>query len=334
MTSVEKNKVLENIIAHTRKFDLHTIEPLTAEEKHGLAVSLIDYAQTHTKQLDRMARIVGFMVPYIPANKRFSLLSRLINVLHDSEKDFGKDIYNALDFSVARYLQPLELLSLANLLSEFMHSQNNKWREASMWGLIRIIPHLHAVNQKEYAQDIYLLGAYPEMRGKVVDGLTSLIYSLNQEARTELTVFFADMLKKQDVLGSRGFAIDLLVRVTPSLPEEDRVIVADHVSPLIYFSDADLVKKSIRYFATVISLLPENERHHYTHMIAGLINDNTMRADVIRAIEKSLPFLTNSKDKLQFVELLMQYRNALTETEVFDEASLGLELNYYQDKLT
>lgn len=332
MTSIQKDKLLEHIIAHARKFDLHDIEQLTAEEKHGLAMSLVDYAQTHTKHLDRIARVVGFMVPYLPANRRFPFLSRLINVLHASEKDFGKDIYNALDFSVARFLQPLELLSLANLLSEFMHSQNNKWREASMWGLIRVIPHLHPVNQKEYAQDIYLLGAYPEMRSKVVDGLTSLIYSLNQEARTDLTVFFADMLKKQDVLGSRGFAIDLLVRVTPSLAEEDRVMLADHVSPLIYFTDTDLVKKTIRYFASVISLLPVNERHHYTHMIAGLVNDNTLRTDVIQAIEKSLPFLSNSKDKLQFLELLMQYRN--TVTEAHDDSTLGLELNYYQDKLS
>jgi len=334
MGKLTANIIFDKIVNHLGKFDLNDIEQLSSDEKYSLATDLVDYTEKNTDTLDRIARIVGYMVPYISSDKRFSLLSRLINLLHESEKDFGQDIYNALDFSVARLVHTLELISLANLLSEFMHSKNNKWRQASMWGLIRVIPHLHSVNQKEYATDIYMLGQYKEMREKVVDGLTSLIFSLEQDQRTELTIFFADMLRQQDVLGSRFFAIDLLARVTPALAEEDRIMVADHVSPLIYFTDVDIVKKSVSFFASIISLLPVGERFHYTQMIAGLINDKEVHSEIVSAIERSLPFLLDSREKLQFVELLMQYKTKKTFRSKEEGEDLSLSLDYYHDKLT
>jgi len=317
----------KHIMSGDSEFDIREIERLSSEEKYECVHKLLDACENDKNCIGRVVRYVGTMIPYISSDKRYACISKIIRILHDSEEIYGKDVYNLLDFSIVKSLQPLELISLANMLSDYMNQEDNQRREMSMWGLIRIIPYLHSVNQKEFAHDIYLWFDDEKIRDHVLEGLTSLIYSMDQNNRYDMIFFFADILKGNESPTIKYFALELLKNVIAALPEGDRVLVADNVAPMIYFTDTQLVKKSLEFFASVISILPAADRFHYTQLIAGLINDRSVRSEVMQAIEKALPFLTTQNEKIQFMDLLKQFDSDSSAKS--DEDGFEYESAYY-----
>lgn len=315
--------LIENIINGNGHFNLQQIECLSADEKYNLAVDLLNTCEEKTEVMNQVVRAVSLIIPYMASDKRYSCLRRLLSILRNAEDLYDKDVYDVLDFSVVESLQPLELLSLANILSHDMHSSQGVTREASMWGLIRLIPYLHSINQKEYAQDVCLMFSDPDCHQSVLSGLCALVFSLNQQNRLNLVSFFASSLKSMEDPESKFLTVELLKRVTASLPEKERVVVADCVAPLLYYTTSpELVKQTLDYFASVINLMPMNQRYHYTQLVAGMINDLSVRREVLFVIEKAIPFLSTECDRSEFRDILKRCRNVFSER---DEERLALQ---------
>lgn len=296
-----------------------------ADQKYRVLRELFEYCNINKDLLPQTLKLSGYIVPQLGSGRRFACLVRIFEILHDSEQLFGKDIYNLLDFSIVRALMPLEVISLANILAGYVNSSPHRLKEVSIWGLVRLIPHMHSVNQKEYANEIFQMHTEPQIRSQVLESLTTLIYSMDQSDRANLIHFFADVFKKNESAGDKYFTVDLLEKVTPALPEHDRTYVAEHVVPLIYFSDTRLVKKAIEFFSMIINLLPSSDRFYYAQTITSLINDLSVKSDVIHAIEKSLPFLIRPEERNQLADILKQFGRTSYSSDVDDDQESFLQ---------
>ncbi|MBU0504461.1 MAG: hypothetical protein ABII18_13305 [bacterium] len=299
------NELLYAILRGEQNINGSHLENLSIIDRSWLLNSLFEQAKDKKVNKENCLRISCTIVPYLEPEKRYAALTHIISILYTDTAGLikTKDFFNT---HLMRSLQPLELISFAYLLSDSMSHKNVSISELAMWGLSMIIPLLHSVNQKEFAYDIYLVTTMKNRHKLGLDCLTDLLFNIDNAGRHSLIFFFSEMLKKDDTV-ARYFIIDLLTKMTAALPEEERTSVADAIAPLIYFNDTILVRKSLNYFATVISLLPSSERFYYTQMIAGLINDHSLKQDVIKAIEKALPFLANEHEKMIFLELLSQF---------------------------
>lgn len=301
------SSLLKKILEGPEDFEFCEFECLDGQEKYECTMKLLEACERNKECVDRVMRFVGHVVPHLKSEMRFGCVQRVIRILHESEAVFGKDVYNVLDFSIVRSLQPLELISLANTLADYMNHPDNQSPGVSLWGLVRLIPYIHSVNQKEFAHEIYQLNRKAGLRQDALEGLTSLIYSMDQRGRSDMIFFFTDVIKGNEDGEAKQFALDLLKGVIGTLPESDRVMIADTVAPLLYYSDTALVKKAIAFFASVMSLIPQQDRFHFTQILAGLIHDGTLRRDVVDAIEKSLPFLAGENERAHFRGLLRQF---------------------------
>lgn len=323
---VSQQRIIEGIIRTEGQYDLREVELLSNDEKYRLVVALFEHCTKDPAAALIILRFVGDIIPCVHPSKRFACLVKLVDVVQNSDKLQGKDIYDVLDFSVVESLQPLELLSLANQLSDYLQKSYEVSREAALWGLIRIIPYMHDINRKEYAQEIFLMSSNPDLRKPVLEALIHLLFNLDLKARLSLTHFFADVLKAQNDGVEKIFVLKLLKHVTPTLPAKERVVVADCVAPLLYYADGELVKVSLGYFASVISLMPEDQRYHYTQLVAGMINDLSVRSDALMTIEKVLAFLPTENERSEFRDVLKDY-GKLRDDEDFDRESarVGIE---------
>lgn len=297
------------------EFDENETAGWSMPQRSKLFCWLMNICKKDHHCLDRVLRYAGGMVPYLDSRERYACLADIIHLLHQSEDLYGKDVYDLLDFSVVRSLQPLELISLSNMLTNYMHEGKHAMREASVWGLIRVIPYLHSVNQKEFAHDIYVAARDPKMTDQILNGLTFLIYSLDQVHRSGMMLFFVESLKGSEPVEQKYFILELIKKTAGAIPERERVRIADSVAPLLYFADKLLVKKAIEYFAEVMNLLPKEERFHFGELVTGLIDHEEFYFDVVRAIEKITPFLQTDREKEHFENILKAVRQRKSQSE-------------------
>ncbi len=310
------DQMSQGIIQKTNEVPYSEIERLSHEEQNHLIDSLVNHMKKSPPETrSHVLRCLIEMTPNLEPDKLFYRLSQIISLLNIKMPIQGINQKTVISSEIIEKLQPLELISLAYELSEHMKGSGLLINDTSFWGLINILPHLHPLNQKEFAYDVFMLTTNPDKQALVLDGLTSLLFQTDHDGKMNLTMFFAEMLNKEDQPHTRYFIIDLLTNMTPALPEVERVLIADHVAPFIYFEDLQLVKKSIDYFASVICLLPAHERFSYAEMIAGLSNNNSVRNEIINAIKKAVPFLESHHEKTTMLDLLSQLENETTELD-------------------
>ncbi len=324
---------IEKSLHGNGSFDYADIGSLNGEERLNCVKRLIAECESDTNIVMRVLPQIVSLVPLVNQDQRYHCIHRIISLLNAHPQTGTRDMYNILDFAVVKSLQPLELISLAGELAGHMNGGGHaSQRESNAWALIRLIPYLHPINQKEFAHDLYMLHRDEHLRTMVLDGLCSLIYSMDQYSRSDMTFFFADELKRNEIPADKFFVLELLKRVTPVLPESDRIQLADGIAPLLFYTDTLLVKRAIDFFANVISILPPGERFHYAQLTAGLINDFSVRHDVVIVLEKAIPFLSGEAEKMQLSELIHQFedsegsrRDASSWEFVFESATVASE---------
>lgn len=322
---IAMQQMIADIIWTQGQYDLRKIELLSHDEKYSLVAVLLEHSAREPGSAAIVVRFVGSIIPYVHSSKRYTCLMNLIDTVQNSGELCGKNIYDVLDFSVVKSLQPLEVLSLANQLSDYLHKGPQIAQETALWGLVRVIPCMHEINQKEHAQEIFLKSADERVGKHVMEALVYLMFNLDLRARLSLTHFFADVLKGQNDSAEKIFILKLFKHVTPTLPDRDRVVVADCVAPLLYYADATLVKVALDYFGVVIALMPEDQRYHYTQLVSGIINDLSVRAEALATIEKVLAFLPTESERSEFRDVLRDY-NQLHHDEDMGEARLAVAI--------
>lgn len=283
---------------------LRDIAHLKCEEKFTIASDLIDACGRDKTIIPHVVRCVGGLVPQLRSDCRFRCVVKILDLSQQASNISRKDLFHVLDFALMQSLLPLEMITLANMLADGVTQQQGVLREAFMWGLIRVIPFMHAVNQKEYAFDIFHLQEDESLRVQILEALTTLIFSMDQENRVDMTFFFLDYLKRNESEEIKTFTLELMKKVAPVLPENDRLQVADTVVPLMYFGEEIVAKKTIDFLACSIGLLDEGERFHYAQMVAGLLDKPSLRTGAAEALERIIHFLNDEQDREELRQVM------------------------------
>lgn len=288
--------------------DLKELDCFSSDEKFDLAKRLLATCQGETTKIPMTVKTLCHLLPRLAVNERYGVLMKLAQVLHDNaQKVFVKDAYSTLDPSVFASLQPLELISLANQMVAYLENGSYTSRETAMWGLMRLIPYMHDINQKEFAQEIYITSSESYMRSRALDVLSDLIFSLREDDRIGMCHFFADIIKSNEEYGAKTFTIEFLGRVIQALKPAERSLIADCIAPALYFSDIYLARAALEYFAEALPHLPENERYHYLQMVAALTSDVSLRLEAVAVVDRSLSLLASDNERATFLSILENY---------------------------
>lgn len=265
---------------------------------------------------------VGCMIPQIQSSMRLILVHRLLDLCETIDMPMGRASLHFLDNVLVESLAPDERIQIAQRLSKKIADELLFTRETYLWGLVRIIPHLHPIHQKEYAQAIFTLSEDSMMRHHALDALCALIFSLAREPRMGMVLFFVDELSRDSKFLSKYFALELLKKTASALPENELVMVADKIAVLIFHTDPDVVRKTCDYFASIMSFIPLAQRASYAQMMATLVSDENLREDVFMALERIVPLIPQSEARLQFCDLLKNDESCVS--GVYFDSSEGL----------
>lgn len=289
--------------------NLRDIAHLGGEEKFVIVNDLFDACARDPDIIPRVIRCVSGLVPHLRSDKRFRCVTRILRLAEQAPSVTRKDLFHVLDYALMQSLLPLEMIALAGLLADGMLHHAGSYRNACVWGLIRVIPFMHVVNQKEYAQDIFALHQERELEQEVIEALTALIYSMDQQNRVDLAFFILENLKRNESAEVKSFTLELLNKIIPVLPENDRLQVADTVVPLLYFGEEPVTKKSIVFMTSIIGLLEETERVHYAQMMAGLLGRPNVHQLVMESIDRMIPFLNDEEDRVELRNMMNAHQN-------------------------
>ena len=177
---------------------LRDIAHFKCEEKFTVACDLVDACMRDKTIIPHVMRSLGGLIPQLRSDCRFRCVVKILDLSEQAPSISRKDLFHVLDFALMQSLLPLEMITLATMLADGVAEHQGVLREAFMWGLIRVIPFMHAVNQKEYAFDIFRLQEDAVLRVQVLEALTTLIFSMDQENRVDMTFFFLDNLKRNE----------------------------------------------------------------------------------------------------------------------------------------
>lgn len=255
---------------------------------------------------------VGCLVPQMPATLRLQTVHRMLDLCEKMELPTGRSSLHFLDGRLMQALQTPERLQLATRLRQRLEDSRIFARETAMWGLVRTIPHLHSIHQKEFAQSIFSLCVDNYMRHHALEGLCTLIFSLSREPRIEMVLFFTEELKRENKFLTRYFTLELLKKVASALPAGHLLLVTDAVAPMIYHTDSDVVRKTLDFYISVMNFISPEQRYSYAQMLAALANDASLREDVIAALERIVPLLPHNEERSSFRELLESSENTIS----------------------
>lgn len=302
---------------------LRDIAHLSCEEKYAIACDLIDACTRDTSGIPHVICCLGGLIPQLRSDRRFRCVVRILDLSKQASSISQKELFHILDLSLMQSLLPLEMITLGNMLADGVAEHRGLLRETFMWGLIRVIPFMHAVNQKEYAFDIFRLQEDEGLRAQVLEALTALIFSLGLENRVDMTFFFLDNLKRNESEEVKTFTLDLMRKVTPVLPENDRLQIADTVVPLLYFAEESVAKRTIEFLAATVGFLDEGERYHYTQMIVGLLDKTNLRVCAAEALERAIHFLNDEQDRAELRHVLSSHEGHSSQPDQQQEEYQG-----------
>lgn len=247
---------------------------------------------------------LGCLIPQMPETSRLGAVEKILDLCQSTDLPYGKSTFHFLDNGLMQSLSPSQRAQIAARLRKSMDESRHFTREATLWGLVRVIPFLHSIHQREYAQSIFSLCGDGTMRHHALEALCSLIFSLSREPRMMLMMFFADELRRENDFLTKYFTLELLKKTSSALPEEPLLQVVDRVAPLIYSTDSDVVRKALDYFVAIMSFIPGGQRYCYIQMLSGLVNDGALREDVIVALDRLVPLLPTDEERACFREIL------------------------------
>lgn len=271
--------------------DLRDLDALSADELSEFLNGLITMPVGNAVTAENILSCFTYAIPKFDTNRRFAYVAKMLAISEKLESNSGRAAFHFLATGLLRSLSTTERVTLAGMMRDNMVSHQSITHEAAMWGLIRIIPHLHNLNKKEFAHDIFMMSRDPQMRHHVLEGLTALIFSLDRDDRTGMVMFFAEGLKRECPYLLKYFTIELLKKIVSALPEAERLLIADAVAPLVFHTDQDLVRNSLDFFVTVMGFIDETQRYHYAQMLATLLGDVGLQDDAVVALERILPYL-------------------------------------------
>lgn len=290
-------------------------ERLSSQERVTVADRLLKDASVNKIYVDDITQCVADMVPKMEADQRFHFARKIYAFINDSQGFDGRETFKIFNDTLLFSLHENERIKLADIFRDGLQVNHVTACEAHLWGLVYVVPTLSAIDQKGYAQSAVLLARHESLRDMVHDGLSRLIFALNRDQRTDMAYYIAENLKRDETKDFKRFLVRVLQNVTSSVPEEDRILIADAVAPLIFDTDMHLVRRALDFFAKNTITLPLRQRYPYALMISGLANDMSLGYDVRETLRAILPSLMEAQEKEQIHWVITQSEGGFSATQ-------------------
>lgn len=272
-------------------------ERLSSMETVKVATKLLHDASVNQVYVDDIIQCVVEMVPQMEERQRFPFLCKIYAFISEAGNFNGEKTFKAFNNQLLKQFEDHDLMNLADVFRDGMQPNYVTSCEAHMWGLVNVIPVLPTIYQREYAQDILRLARHTDLQGIVIKGLSRLIFKLDREERTDMTYYLAEDLKKSDSAGIKRFIISFLDNVTSSLPEDDRILIADSVAHVLFDTDIGLVRKGLEFFERNVQALPRAQRYPYALMISGLATDISVGYEVRETLACMMKYISDVEEK-------------------------------------
>ena len=307
-------------------------ERLSSQERVTIAERLLKDASINKIYVDDIAQCVADMVPKMAENQRYAFSHKIYTFINDSQNFNGPETFKIFNEPFLSSLHENERLKLANVFCNGLQINHVTSCEAHLWGLVYVVPTLSVLDQKGYAQSIAVLARHESLRDMVYDGLSRLIFVLNRDQRADMTYYIAGNLGRGDAKDFKRFLVKVLQNVTSSLLEEDRILIADAVVPLIFDTDIHLVRQALEFFAKNTATLPIRQRYPYALMISGLANDASLGYEARETLKQLLPSIMATQEKEQIHWIITQgeegFSSSRTTTETTSDDAFAPEIAY------
>lgn len=247
---------------------------------------------------------IGEHIKNLPQNERYAAVVALYQDICLRQDLLNKDTFTIFSSGILDSLLEYERQYLADLMVTGMQEPHRLSCESHMWGLSRIVPKLHNLYQRGYAESILLAADRFNIRECALETLVDLIRSLKIEERADMSYFFSGMLKGNASTPLKITLVKLVQRVMDCVPEAEGLVLADCVIPLIYNSDRELVRHALNYFNTCFDLLAAQHRFSYARMLGSLVTDVTFGPDVLPILSRIIAKLPNEMERERISALI------------------------------
>lgn len=271
-------------------------ERLSAKQREDVADRLLHDATVSRDYADDIVSCVADMVPNLDCELRYAFVMKLYEFIFRCGHFDGRD---ALKIFGGTFLTALCLEDRGRFLSALtsgLAPDKVLSCEANAWGFVHIAPVLDAAAACEALASLTGHSVRMTLGRQARDAAARFVLNLESEARAEGARYLAGLVRE----GAREALpdlIDVLTAIMPGLRDEERVYLADGVAPLIFDTDARIVRKALGYFAAAVRLLPVPHRLPFALMLTGLLQDIALSDDVVVALKSIEPSLSSPEER-------------------------------------
>lgn len=279
-------------------------ERLGSQERVTVAERLLQDASVSKVYVNDIVRCVADMVCEMETDHRFSFAEKIFTFISSGQHFEGRETFCVFGDTLLPCLNEDERKKIAEMFLTGMAPNHVLSCEAHMWGLVMTIPTLTPVEQKSFTRHLLTLSVHVSLRDMVLDGVSRVIFTIPHHERLEMTFFIAENLKQSVNRDYERFILQILSNVTSSLPDNDRILIADAVVPMVFDADVHVVRKALGFFMRNLSTLPIKSRYPYALMITELIKDAALTQDAKEALQQILPALGSAQERTQIKSII------------------------------
>lgn len=269
---------------------------LSAKLREDVAEKLLHDATVSRIYAEDIVSCVVDMVPNLGAELRFHFVMKLYEFIFRCGHFDGRVALKAFGGTFLTALSPEERASFVAILKSGLAAEKALACEANAWGFVHIAPILDADAARDALSSLTGEAVRSALGRDSRDVTARFILNLDGERRAEAVRFLCRFIRRSEE-DSLADLIDVLTAVMPVLPDEERVFVADAVAPLIFDTDARIVRKALNYFTAAVRLLPVPHRLPFALMLTGLLQDIALSDDVADALKKIEPSLATPEER-------------------------------------
>lgn len=274
----------------------HNGAGLSTKKREDVAEKLLHDVTVSRVYAEDIVSCVVDMVPSLDAELRFYFVMKLYEFIFRCGHFDGRLSLKAFGGTFLTILKPEERSGFFAVLKSGLASDRVLACEANAWGLVHVAPMLDAAAVRDALLSLSGAAVRSALGSRARDVTARFVMNLDGALRLEAVRILCGLMRHKEE-GALSDLIDVLTAVMPALPDEGRVFVADAMAPLIFDTDARIVRKALGYFTAAVRLLPVSHRLPFALMLTGLLQDIALSEDVVEALKRIEPSLASPEER-------------------------------------
>lgn len=285
---------------------------LSARQREVVAEKLLHDATVSRVYADDIISCVADMVPNLHSELRLAFVLKLYDFIFRCGHFDGRDALKVFGGSFLTMLGREERSHFFGTLKAGLKADHVLSCEAHAWGIVHIAPVLEGDGMNEALSCLTGPAVRSALGSRTRDIVARFVLNMEGGRRADAARFLCGLIRRENARETLSDLVDVLTAITPALRDEDRVFVADAVAPLIFDTDAHVVRKALGYFTAAVRLLPVPHRLPFALMLTGLLKDVALSDDVVEALKRIEPSLATPEERAR-VEFALSFAEGLSE---------------------